>query len=46
MKVVNIEKENLHIFQTTGGISMTFLGKICLMIILKVRKKYHFFLSL
>ena len=46
MKIVNIEKENLHIFQTAGGISMTFSGKICLMIILKVREKYHFFLSL
>ena len=37
-KIVNTGKENLHIFQATGGISMKFLEKTYFMIILKVRK--------
>ena len=35
---VNIDGENLHLFWTTGGISMKFLGKMWLMIISKVTK--------
>ena len=38
MKRVNIDEENLYIFRTNSGISMNFLGKLCLMIILKVTK--------
>ena len=38
LKLVNIEKEDLHIYRTTGVISMKFSGKMCLMIILKVKK--------
>ena len=36
IKIVKLEK--LDIFQTTWGISMKFLGKMCLIIILKVAK--------
>ena len=39
---LKIDKENLNIFWTTWGISMTFLGKMWLMIILKVIKKKDF----
>ena len=40
MRTVNIEEENLlHIFQMTRRISMTFLGKMRFMILLKVHKK-------
>ena len=39
MKIVKIDEENLQIFQTTRGISMKFSGKMCLMIILKIKKK-------
>ena len=38
MKVANIQREILHNFWTTWGISMKFSGKMCLMIILKVKK--------
>ena len=46
MKVVNIDEENLHIFQTAWGISMNFSGTMYLMITFKVRKKHGFTLSL
>ena len=46
MKIVNIDRESLHVFWTTWGISMRFSGKIWLMIILKVTKKQDFTLSL
>ena len=46
MKIANIDKEILHIFWTTWGISMKFSGKMCLMIILKVTKNQGFTLSL
>ena len=46
MKLANIDKENLHIFQTTWGSSMKFSGKMCLVIILKVTKKQGFTTSL
>ena len=42
MKIVNIDGENLHIFQTTRGVSMKFSVKVCLMIILKVMKNQGF----
>ena len=38
MKIVNIDKENVHSLRTTWGLSMKFSGKMCLMIILKVTK--------
>ena len=38
MKIANIDREFLHIFWTTWGNSMKFLGKMCLKIILKVTK--------
>ena len=37
-KTVNARLEKLVIFKTTWGISMKFLGKMCLIIILKVAK--------
>ena len=46
MKIANIDREILHIFWTTWGISMKFAGKMCLMIILKVTKNQGFSLSL
>ena len=46
MKIANIDRENLHNFWTTWGISMEFSGKICLMIILKVTKNMGFTLYL
>ena len=46
MKIVNIDRENLHIFWITWGISMKFSGKIWLMIILKFTKNQSFTLSL
>ena len=46
MKLANIDKENLYIFQTTWGSSMKFSGKMCLVIILKVTKKQGFTPSL
>ena len=46
MKIVNIDEENLHIFRKIWRMSMTFSGKMCLMIILKVTKKQGFTLSL
>ena len=38
MKLANIDREIFHIFWTTWGISMKFLGKMWLMSILKVTK--------
>ena len=38
MKLVKIDEENVHTFQTTSEISMKFSGKICLMMILKITK--------
>ena len=38
MKIVKIDEENLQTFQTTRGISMKFSRKMCLMIILKIKK--------
>ena len=38
IKIVNIVRENVHIFWTTWGNSMKYLGKTWLMIILKVTK--------
>ena len=46
MKIANIDREILHIFWTTSGISMKFSGKMWLMIILKVTKGQGFTLSL
>ena len=46
MKIVNIDEENLHIFQTAWGISMNFSGTMYLMITFKVTKKHGFTLSL
>ena len=46
MKIVNINIENLHIFLTTWNISVTFLGKMCIMLTLKVTKFQGFKLSL
>ena len=38
IKIAHIDRESLHIFYTTWGISMKFLGKMWLMIILKATK--------
>ena len=38
MKIVNIDEESLYILQRTWGFLMIFLGKMCLMMILKVTK--------
>ena len=46
MKIDNINREILHIFWTTWGISMKFSGKMWLIIILKVTKEQSFILSL
>ena len=46
MKVANIDREILHIFWMTGGISMKISGKMWLMIILKVIKNQGFALPL
>ena len=46
MKILNIDGGNLHLFWTIWGISMTFSGKMWLMIILKVTKHQGFTLSL
>ena len=46
IKIANIDREILHIFWTTSGISVKFSGKMRLMIILKVIKKQGFTLSL
>ena len=45
MKIANIDREILHNFWTTWGISMKFSGKMCFMIILKVTKNQGFTLS-
>ena len=46
MKIANIDREILHYFWTTWGISMKFSGKMYLMIILKVTKNQGFNLGL
>ena len=46
MKIANIDRELLHIFWTTWGNSMKFLGKMCFEIILKITKKQDFTLFL
>ena len=46
MKIANIDRESLHNFWTTQGISMKFTEKMCFMIILKVTKNQHLNLSL
>ena len=47
MKIANIDREILHIFLTTWGISMKFSGKMgIIMINLKVTKNQCFTLSL
>ena len=46
MKIVNIEEENVQIFQTNWEISIKFSEKTWLMIILKVTKNQDFSLSL
>ena len=46
MKIADIDREILHIFWTTWGISMKFPGNMWLMIILKVTKNHSFTLSL
>ena len=46
MKIVNIEEENLHISWTTSGNPIKFLGKMCLMIIIKVTENEDFTHSL
>ena len=38
IKIVNTGEEDFHIFRMTWGVSMTFSGKMCLMMILKVTK--------
>ena len=42
MKIASIDGQNRRIFWMTGGISVKFLGKICLMIILKVTENQGF----
>ena len=46
IKIANIDRKSLHNFWKTWGISMKFVGKTCLMIILKVTKNHGFTLSL
>ena len=46
MKIVNIEKKNVHISRTSSGISMKLSEKMWLMITLKVTKKKGFTISL
>ena len=46
MKIADIDREILHNFWTTWGISMKFSRKMWLMIILKVTKNQRFTLSL
>ena len=46
MKIANIDRENLHIFWTTSGISRKFSGKMWLAIILKFTKNQGYTLSL
>ena len=46
METANIDREILHNFWTTLGISMKCSGKICLKTILRVTKKQGFTLSL
>ena len=46
MKIANIDTEDIHISWTTSGISMKFLGKMLLLIILKLTKKQVFIIFL
>ena len=46
MKIVNIDRDFLHIFRMTWQNSMKFSGKMCFEIILKVTKNQGFTLSL
>ena len=46
IKIANIDREILHNFWTTWGISMKISGKMWLLIILKVTKKQGFTLFL
>ena len=46
MKIIKIDGENYHIFWTTLGIFMKFLGNMWLIITLKVTKNQGFALSL
>ena len=46
MKVANIDREIVHNFWTTWGISVKFSGKMWLMALLKATKKQAFSLSL
>ena len=46
MKIGNVKEENFHIFWINWGISRKFSGKMWIKIILKVRKKQGFILSL
>ena len=46
MKLANINKENIRIFQTTWGILMNFLEKLYLTIMLEVTKNQGFIFSL
>ena len=46
MKIANVDREIFDNFWTTWGISMNFLGKMWLMMILKVTKKQGFTPSL
>ena len=46
MKIVKTDREDLDIFWKTWGISMKFLGKMWLMVILKVTKIQGFTYSL
>ena len=43
MKIVNIDKENLHSLRSTRRTIMIFLGKMCFLILLKVTKKLRVF---
>ena len=42
MKIVNIDGENLYVFWATLGISIKFLGKMWLIMILKVTENQGF----
>ena len=46
MKIVNIDKGSLDIFQTTLGILVKFSGRTCLTTILDMAKKQAFTFSL
>ena len=46
MKIVNIDKEILHLFWMTWRISVKFLGKMWLMMILEITENQGFTFSL